>query len=100
LFATLYPGGVPLLVYTLLRLGLFVALLVVGYLVGLRSWLLLLVALVVAFTVSYLALRRQRDAAAVWLAERSERRRAAKEQTVDEDAAFEDSVVDQADSPR
>ncbi len=90
----------PFLVYSLLRLGLFVALLVVGYLAGLRSWLLLLVALVVAFSVSYLALRRQRDAAAVWLAERSARRQAAKEQTVDEDAAYEDSVVDQADSPK
>ncbi|WP_041294752.1 DUF4229 domain-containing protein [Isoptericola variabilis] len=90
----------PLLVYTLLRLALFAAALAAGYLVGLRSWLLLLVALVVAFAVSYLALRRQRDAAALWLAQRAERRAAARERTVDEDAAYEDSVVDQADSPR
>jgi antibiotic biosynthesis monooxygenase (ABM) superfamily enzyme len=92
---------VPLLVYTLLRLALFAVVLVVGYLVGLRSWLLLLVALVVAFAVSYLALPRQRDAAAVWLAERTQRRKAARERrTTDADAEYEDSVVDQADSPR
>jgi uncharacterized oligopeptide transporter (OPT) family protein len=91
---------VPFLVYSLLRLSLFAALLAVGYVVGLRGWLLVLVAVIVAFAVSYLALTRQRDAAALWLAERAERRKAAREQRVDEDAAYEDSVADQADSPR
>lgn len=95
-----YPGVVPFLVYGLLRLGLFLALLVLGYVVGLRSWLLVLVALVVAFAVSYLALAKQRDAAATWMAERAQRRKAAKAERVDEDAAYEDSVVDQSDSPR
>ncbi len=90
----------PFLVYSLLRLGLFFAALVVGYVVGLRSWLLVLVALVVAFAVSYLALARQRDAAALWLARRSERRKAARTERVDEDAAYEDAVVDEPDSPR
>nr|WP_246246341.1 DUF4229 domain-containing protein [Isoptericola sediminis] len=85
-----------MLIYSALRLLVFVAALVLGYLVGLGGWLLPLVALVVAFAVSYLALRRQRDDAAAWLAERDRRR---KERTrgdtrIDEDAAAEDAVLD------
>lgn len=81
------------MIYTVLRLLLFAAALGVGYLVGLRSWLLLLVAVVVAFAVSYLVLAKQKDAAARWLAERAERRRAGREgmgRIIDEDAAAED----------
>ncbi|WP_407319058.1 DUF4229 domain-containing protein [Isoptericola halotolerans] len=83
----------PLVIYTLLRLLLFAVALGGGYLVGLRSWLLVLVAVVVAFAVSYLVLPKQKDAAARWLAERAERRRAGQEglgRIIDEDAAAED----------
>jgi antibiotic biosynthesis monooxygenase (ABM) superfamily enzyme len=80
-------------IYTLLRLLLFAAALGVGYLVGLRSWLLVLAAVVVAFAVAYLVLPKQKDAAARWLAERAERRRTGREglsRIIDEDAAAED----------
>lgn len=81
--------------YSAWRILLFVGALGAGYLLGLRSWLLLLVALIVAFAVSYLALSGPRDAAARWLAERAERRKAAPRVTKDADSDFEDSVVDQ-----
>lgn len=79
--------------YTVLRLLLFAAVVGVGYLVGLRGWLLLLVGIVVAFAVSYLVLAKQKDAAARWIAERAERRRTRQGglgKVIDEDAAAED----------
>jgi uncharacterized oligopeptide transporter (OPT) family protein len=79
--------------YTVWRILLFVAALGAGYLLGLRSWLLVLVAAVVAFAVSYLALSRPRDAAARWLAEREQRRKDGSA-APDADADYEDSVVD------
>ena len=90
------------MLYTLWRVLLFVVAFGVGYLAGLGGWLLVVVAAVVAFAVSYLALRRQRDAAAVWLAERAQRRRAAgdRSRATDEDAAYEDAVVDRTDDQR
>jgi hypothetical protein len=91
---TSYPGGVPLVLYTLWRILLFVAALGLGYAAGLRSWLLVLVAAVVAFAVSYLALRGPRDSASRWLAERAERRKDAPGGARDADAAFEDAAVD------
>jgi uncharacterized membrane protein len=88
--------------YTLWRVLLFVVAFGVGYLAGLRGWLLVVVAAVVALAVSYLALRRQRDAAALWLAERAQRRKAAvgRSRATDEDAAYEDAVVDRTDDQR
>ncbi|MCA5895024.1 DUF4229 domain-containing protein [Isoptericola sp. NEAU-Y5] len=83
----------PLVLYTLWRILIFVGALGLGYLLSMRSWLLVLFALVVAFAVSYLALRRPRDAAAAWLAERAERRQGARTGH-DADTDFEDSVVD------
>lgn len=83
--------------YTVLRLLIFAAAFGVGYLAGLRSWLLLLVAIVVAFAVSYILLAKQKDAAALWIAARAERRRTGDEglaKVIDEDAAAEDSVFD------
>lgn len=91
------------MLYTLWRVLLFVALLGVGYLVGLRSWLLVVVAAVVALAVSYLTLRGPRDAAAAWLAERAERRKATGERfsrKIEDDAAYEDAVVDRTDDAR
>jgi hypothetical protein len=79
--------------YTVWRILLFVAALGAGYLLGLRSWLLVLVAAVVAFAVSYLALSRPRDAAARWLAEREQRRKDGSA-APDPDSDYEDSVMD------
>lgn len=48
--------------YTAARIMLFVAAVGVLYLIGARSWLLILLALVVSGVVSLLLLSRQRDA--------------------------------------
>jgi hypothetical protein len=79
--------------YTVWRILLFVAALVLGYALGLGGWLLVLVAAVVAFAVSYLALSKPRDAAARWLAEKDQRRKDSSAKR-DVDSDFEDSVVD------
>jgi hypothetical protein len=91
-----YDGRVPLLTYTLLRLALFGAALGLLYLVGLRGWLLPTVAVVVALALSYLTLTKPRDAAARWIAQRTERRTAARAvfPKADADAAHEDAEVD------
>lgn len=52
----------PALLYTGGRLGIFLLIGAVLYLLGFRSWFLLLVALVVSIPVSAFALRRQRAA--------------------------------------
>lgn len=83
----------PVVTFSLLRLGLLAVSLGVLWLVGLRSWLLVVVATVVALALSYLFLARQRDAAARYLAERSERRRAERaERAVGPDEAAEDAL--------
>lgn len=50
------------IVYTLSRLGLFAVALGVLYLLGLRTYLLLAVALVLSGLASYVLLSKQRDA--------------------------------------
>lgn len=87
----------PLLTYSLLRLALFGAALGLLYVAGLRGWLLAVVAVVVALALSYLTLRKPRDAAAQWMATRAERRAAAREAAprVDADAAHEDAQLDE-----
>ena len=67
----------PVIVYSALRLALLVLALVAGALAGLRDWLLVVVATLVAWGLSYVLLAGPRDAAALWLAERAERRRTA-----------------------
>ncbi|GIH64093.1 MULTISPECIES: DUF4229 domain-containing protein [Microbispora] len=52
----------PVVVYTLSRLGLFAVALGVLYLVGLRSFPLLLLAVLVSGLASYVLLTKQRDA--------------------------------------
>ncbi|MFC8600684.1 DUF4229 domain-containing protein [Isoptericola sp. NPDC057191] len=83
----------PLVMYTVWRILLFVAALGGGYLLGLRSWLLVLVAAVVAFAVSYLALGGPRDSAARWLAEKEQRRKDGSAKH-DVDTDYEDAVMD------
>jgi hypothetical protein len=88
---------VPLLLYTLYRVLVFAAAFVLLWWAGADPLLALALGAVVAFAVSYLFLRGPRDAAAAWLASRSERRaqrgqRLSRE--AEADAAYEDSVVD------
>lgn len=83
----------PVVTFSLLRLGLLAVSLGALWLVGLRDWLLVVVATVVALALSYLFLARQRDAAARYLAERSERRKAERaERAVGPDEAAEDTL--------
>lgn len=85
---------VPLVIYTVLRLALFAGALGLLHLAGLRSWLLVGVAAIVAFALSYVLLGGPRDAAAMWLAERRGARTSGS--AADADAAHEDAVVDRA----
>ena len=84
----------PVVTYSLLRLALLAAAAILLWRAGLGSWLLPLVAVVVAWALSYLFLRRQRDAAALWLAARAEAR-AARPVEVDPDPEAEDEVADE-----
>lgn len=88
----------PLLIYSLLRLALFGAALGLLYAAGLRGWPLPAVAVVVAFALSYLTLRRPRDAATRWIAARADRRAAERVvyPRIDADAAHEDARFDDA----
>lgn len=61
-------------VYTVSRLAVIAVLLVVGYAVGLRSYLLVFAAIVVSLPASYLLLRRQRDKVTGELARRGAER--------------------------
>ncbi|WP_223145102.1 DUF4229 domain-containing protein [Actinotalea subterranea] len=83
----------PLVVYSALRLGLFAAALGALWWVGLGGWLLVVVAAVVAWALSYVLLAGPRDAAALWLAGRAERRAAGRRFSaqVESDAAAEDA---------
>lgn len=93
-----YPGRVPILVYSVLRLGLFgiCALLLVW--AGMGSWLAVVLAAFLAWGLSYVLLAGPRDRAALQLAARAERRAAGHRFSVnaEEDAAIEDAVVDAA----
>lgn len=90
-----------MLTYSLLRLGLLALALVAGWAVGMGGWLLVLVAALVAWALSYVLLAGPRDAAARWVAERAERRRTGPRFSpgVESDAAAEDAAVDDADGP-
>jgi hypothetical protein len=88
---------VPFIIYSVLRLALIVAVGLLLYLVGMRGWLLGVVAVLVALLVSYLALRRQREAAALYLATRRSDRQASGvrlSERLDRDNAAEDDAVD------
>ena len=82
----------PLVVYTLWRVLIFVVLLPVLWLVGARDVLWLLLAVLLTFLISIVALRPQRDRASAWLAERAAaRKRRRAEGTDDPDAEAEDA---------
>jgi hypothetical protein len=69
----------PALTYTAGRIALFVVVGALLYLVGFRNFVLVLLALVISMPLSYVVLRRQREAFAVQVAGRLEHRRAEKE---------------------
>ncbi|MGI5485294.1 DUF4229 domain-containing protein [Microtetraspora malaysiensis] len=60
----------PVVVYTLSRLGLFAVALAVLYLLGLRTFWLLIAAFVVSGLASYVLLSKQRDAVSARMTEK------------------------------
>lgn len=77
----------PILAYTLARVGLFALILALFYLVQMRGWLLLLVAIIVSALISYIALPRLRTSAAGQverIATRSQRDKKTEEDREDE----------------
>jgi hypothetical protein len=106
----------PVAVYSALRLGLFLAALVVLRVIGVGGWLSLILALVVSMLLSFVVLRRQRDAVTLALMDRGAKdtppaqqpreeprparapraRRRWFSDRVAEDAAVEDAAVDEA----
>lgn len=92
----------PLVLYTLLRLGLFAVALVGLVLAGVGGWLAVLLAVVIAWAAAYLLLTRQRDDAVRWMAERSQRRKEAGvrfSRGVEDDARAEDAESEQVPRP-
>jgi len=69
----------PVLAYTLGRVACFAAVAAVLYLVGFRSWVLAMAALLLSMPLSWVLLRSQRSAFAVAVSHRAERRRAERE---------------------
>ena len=87
----------PSIIYSALRIALIVVVGVALYLVGMRGWLLGVVAILVALLVSYLALSRQREAAALYIATRRTQRQTSGvrlNERLDRDNADEDDAID------
>jgi uncharacterized membrane protein YedE/YeeE len=81
------------IIYSVLRLGLFVLAMAGLWLAGMGGWLLVLVAALVAWALSYAVLGGRRDAAARWLAQRHGARPRFSP-GVEADAAAEDAASD------
>jgi hypothetical protein len=90
---------VPVVTYSLLRLGVFVLALAGLWLAGMGSWLLVVVAAVVAAALSYVLFGRQRAAAAQWIADRRAPGAPRFSRAVQEDAAAEDAIADRLREP-
>ncbi len=91
-----------LLVYTALRLVMVLAAAGVLYVLGMRSWLLWVTAIVLGALVSFLVLKPQGQAAAQVISEYSPLReqRPTFSPRVEQDAAYEDALLDErADGP-
>ncbi|MCR1982673.1 DUF4229 domain-containing protein [Cellulosimicrobium cellulans] len=87
----------PVVVYSVLRLLLLAVALGALWFAGLRGWLLVLVAAVVALMLSYLTLSKPREAASRYLAARAEHRARTGERfsrEIEDDAAAEDAEAD------
>jgi len=94
------PGGRAAVVYTALRLALFGACVVVGWVAGLRGLALVLVALLVSGVLSWFSLTRQRVAMGMAaesvlgrLRERQRRRTEAEDAYVDRVIAEQERIV-------
>jgi hypothetical protein len=92
----------PLLKFTVLRIALFLAALVVFYLIGARDWLLLLLAAFVSLALSYVLLRAPREELAASIEKRAQQRaanrerpKASRKSAAQRDADLEDAAVDQ-----
>lgn len=83
-----------MLTYSLLRFGLFAGALIALWAAGMGGWLLVVVAAVVAWALSYVLLGGPRTAAATWIAERREGGRPRFGTGADADAAAEDAADD------
>ncbi|WP_448062109.1 DUF4229 domain-containing protein [Cellulomonas hominis] len=90
----------PVVKYSVLRLGLFVLCLVLLMWAGMGSWLAVVVAAFGAWGLSYVLLAGPRDGAAIWLAERAAARgdRPRLSRHAQEDAEAEDAAVDAVDA--
>lgn len=84
----------PLLTYTLLRVALVAGAGAVLYLLGVRTWLLVVLAVVIGAGLSYVLLANPRHAAAADLERRSGGRRTRVERSVERDDAAEDAQFD------
>jgi hypothetical protein len=85
---------VPVVIYTVLRLALFLLATAVLWWVGMRSWLAPLAGLFIAWALSYVLLGRFGTRAAAYVEERSARRAATRPTRADEDASYEDAIDD------
>lgn len=81
--------------YTLLRLGLFVASLAVLIVLGAGELLALVLAAVISMALSYVLLSRQREAVADRLARRVAERRLRAASGAEQDADYEDRLDDE-----
>jgi len=102
----------PVAVYSALRLGLFLSALLILRVLGIGGILSLVIALVISMLLSFVILRRQRDAVTLALMHRSRGKgRSAKNRdarrprrsfsdTLADDAAAEDAAVDARNIPR
>ncbi|MEE6282558.1 DUF4229 domain-containing protein [Georgenia sunbinii] len=84
----------PVLIYTLLRIAMFVAVYLVLGFVGFRGWLLIVVAVVVAALLSFLLLPRHANAAAGVIADRVGDRPSRIDQSIEVDQDVEDAILD------
>lgn len=88
-----------LALYTLIRVGLILAAGAILYLVGLRSWLLWITAILVGAMVSFLLLRRETAEFSQSLTRLRPRRGAHASTQAEQDAAAEDALVAGAGEP-
>ena len=93
----------PLVVYTLIRVGLFAAVFALLLLTGAEFWLAAIIAALISLCISIIVLRKPRDEASRSLyaarANRGQARSAAPAST-SEDEDVEDTAVDRSDSER
>ncbi len=89
----------PFLIYSLLRLVLLIGAGAGLYLLGMRGWLLPMLAIIIAAMLSFLLLRSYADATAQYFAQRREKKRRTVDRVdhlISTDADAEDAAVDAA----